>query len=535
MREHARTTGATWCLAFLLSSIARYDAFSPLSICQRRHVRPEGWKITVGPDTQPRRSIACNEVQKTASFVCAHKPYLPGSNMPGGEEDECGKAEFETIIQRSRRLAMLTVLVTGITGAAGFAETAQSEAAGHLDSKATSGKLRPSLLQARDACKESWAMDWRSSGRGSFCLEPGGYLWRKMDDYIRNRQVSEGFLQMEQLYSKPFISYLGRFMLNFDDRFKLWWASRQEALPPGTRESDHQLLAEDLSDFIASVEYGLTGYQGSEGVERLAEELFEAYCLGQGSDGASRQQLAILFALQESSQPCLIIERCAMHEGVRTTPVGLREASGALDAWQVDAVNRVRSAKLSRRRGDLPPLLPSNIPLQRIANGFYSIAAPVKEDDFGMSSNVPVKRERHVGSAVYGVFALSGMVGCAGMHTLVVPLDVIKTREQVAPGRYSAGFAEGVKKLWREDGWPGISSGLTATVVGYSWYGMTVYPGYEFLKRLFIAMVGDSADRVYHVYLVILAGACSTAVACVGVCPAGESPSLLYIVGVKQA
>lgn len=72
-----------------------------------------------------------------------------------------------------------------------------------------------------------------------------------------------------------------------------------------------------------------------------------------------------------------------------------------------------------------------------------------------------------------------------------------------------------------------LMKGMGPTLAGYFWYGITVYPGYELFKRLFIGMVGPLNAALFRVPLVLAAGASATCFACIGVCPAevrvGES------------
>jgi hypothetical protein len=501
-----------WCLILLLS-LSRHNAYAfsqsaiPGSfLSQRQH---KGIVSSLRQHHQTFEKPAENVGRHSLCTVCK------GQNLPADANVEMCKKngdECNPIFHR-RRLTLITLLSIGVSGAGISAEASSS------GNTAIYQAAESARLQAQEACKESWALDWRSTGRGSLCLEPGGYLWRKIDESIRKPAGPKGFMQAEAMYSKPFIVYLGRFLLNFDSRFRGWWLQRQLALPSGNAENDHALLQKDFSHFIASVEYGLSAYKGPDGPMRLGEQLFQAYA---GVDNLAREQLAILFSLQQFSQPQSIIERCALHGAIMIRPAGWTEQPHTGDVWQ-QAVRTIRDTTFSRRRGVLPSLLPHNMPLHKCKGGTYMPAATVGEYDLGFRGAAPVKRERQVTPAVYTLFALSGMVGCAGMHTIVVPLDVVKTREQVSPGRYGTSLVDGIKIIWREEGINGVTSGIVPTVLGYSWYGMTVYPGYEFLKRLFAAIAGEAADSMYHVYIVLLAGACSTAVACIGVCPAGSS------------
>ena len=65
-----------------------------------------------------------------------------------------------------------------------------------------------------------------------------------------------------------------------------------------------------------------------------------------------------------------------------------------------------------------------------------------------------------------------------------------------------------------------LMQGLGPTLTGYLWYGVTVYPGYELFKRLFIELAGPLNAALFRVPLVLAAGASATCFACIGVCPA---------------
>lgn len=65
-----------------------------------------------------------------------------------------------------------------------------------------------------------------------------------------------------------------------------------------------------------------------------------------------------------------------------------------------------------------------------------------------------------------------------------------------------------------------LLKGVGPTLVGYLWYGVTVYPGYELFKRLFVGLAGPLNATLLRVPLVLAAGATATCFACIGVCPA---------------
>lgn len=60
-----------------------------------------------------------------------------------------------------------------------------------------------------------------------------------------------------------------------------------------------------------------------------------------------------------------------------------------------------------------------------------------------------VTQERTLTAADFGLFAACGAVGCTSTHLTVIPLDVVKTRLQTDPGRYT-GLTEGVTTIAKE-------------------------------------------------------------------------------------
>ena len=109
-------------------------------------------------------------------------------------------------------------------------------------------------------------------------------------------------------------------------------------------------------------------------------------------------------------------------------------------------------------------------------------------------------------------------------HSLVIPLDVVKTRLQAAKSAKASeasdeeeGLLSFALRIQRTEGAGALLAGWEPTVLGYLWYGVTVYPGYEFFKRLYVSLCPIEDLKVF---LVLLAGATATIFACIGVCPA---------------
>ena len=64
-----------------------------------------------------------------------------------------------------------------------------------------------------------------------------------------------------------------------------------------------------------------------------------------------------------------------------------------------------------------------------------------------------------------------------------------------------------------------LFQGAGATGFGYFAYGVSVYPGYEFFKRLFFELAGETLVLDARVPLVLLAGAAATVVTCFLITP----------------
>ena len=137
------------------------------------------------------------------------------------------------------------------------------------------------------------------------------------------------------------------------------------------------------------------------------------------------------------------------------------------------------------------------------------------------ATSAALSRERPLDASVYTLFAIAGAAGCTLTHSVLVPIDVVKTRKQTDPATYGdLSLLSGAQRVFKDEGLPGLFLGLGPTIVGYVYYGVTVYPGYEFLKRLLFELAGPTLAATIRVPLVLLAGAGATCVACLGVCPA---------------
>lgn len=327
----------------------------------------------------------------------------------------------------------------------------------------------------------------------------------------RSREFSflseEEAREIDLLYPPAFREYLSRFLLNYDSSFKEWWESRAAMLPEDLEAE--QAARQEMNNFGAfqsSIFYGLQEFCIEEGPEKLGALLAVKYATNQD-------------AIMHLSQVLSFIN-------------GANQPSGTIK----DLLDRQKSAppRTAQSRGSTSPFLqllpPTLAPVLLEQEGGRRYAAPSFAVPgapaalpwalpAAVASAAPPAREAALDAKVYALFAAGGAFGCTLTHLAVVPLDVVKTRLQTAPGRY-ANLADGVRTIYREEGGAMLLQGAAPTMVGYLWYGLTVYPGYEFFKRLYVALAGPAGDAAYHTPLVLAAGASATFFACLGVCPA---------------
>lgn len=367
--------------------------------------------------------------------------------------------------------------------------------------------------------------------------------------------AADARLVTRDTYTLEFVCYLGRFLLNFDQSCAAWWQQQQQT---------------GFSEFVTSVEYGLLRYPGRDGAAALAKSLERQH----GDDPEKRRHLALAFALlQAPVQPVDAITRLLQgvkvyddieDDDVPTTSDPPRRYARGGPRKRVD-----RLASLERFDNDPLALFPpSQIPVLN-DRGIYEIKglAPYMQRDtivdadpdisssatsdespavdvveeakkrptllrstpgsvmapknttsvFGSVGKQRVFRERTLDVGTYAFFAAAGAVGCALTHVGVVPLDVVKTRMQTDPTNDYKNTLDGMRKMAHREGWRSLSLGLGPTLVGYMWYGATVYPGFEFFTRCFTQYFpGDG----YHAPIVLVSGALATIGACIGACPA---------------
>ena len=84
--------------------------------------------------------------------------------------------------------------------------------------------------------------------------------------YVKADQVSK----VTTSFQPTFITYLSRFLLNYDQSSADWWRGQLRGVPLSLeREQLRSIRERQFGQFSASVEVGLQKYQGRKGVRSL--------------------------------------------------------------------------------------------------------------------------------------------------------------------------------------------------------------------------------------------------------------------------
>ena len=112
--------------------------------------------------------------------------------------------------------------------------------------------------------------------------------------------------------------------------------------------------------------------------------------------------------------------------------------------------------------------------------------------------------------------------------------SVVKTRAQTDPGTIdhsnvvavnsgnnaSVGMIRSSLNIIEREGYEALLLGAQATILGYFWYGLSVYPTYTFAKRLMSQEIFTRSYATLHGNeIALFAGACAAVVASLGLTP----------------
>lgn len=115
--------------------------------------------------------------------------------------------------------------------------------------------------------------------------------------------------------------------------------------------------------------------------------------------------------------------------------------------------------------------------------------------------------------------ALAGGICCSVTHGGLTPVDVVKTRIQLDPAKYTKGLIGGFKTIAAEEGAGALLTGLGPTVVGYFVQGWFKFGGVEFFKINMAKLMGEQGAWDNRTFIYLAAAACAEFIADIFLCP----------------
>jgi len=125
------------------------------------------------------------------------------------------------------------------------------------------------------------------------------------------------------------------------------------------------------------------------------------------------------------------------------------------------------------------------------------------DPEFGPRGRSPIDREVQLDFSSYIRFCVSGAICASGVHLMVTPLDVIKTKIQTDPDNYP-GPISSFQKIVDERGLGGFFNGWIPTFVGFFFWGGFSYSLTELIRRYLLISAGPEAANL-EIQIVLVA------------------------------
>eukprot|EP00550_Attheya_septentrionalis_P008178 CAMPEP_0198297416 /NCGR_PEP_ID=MMETSP1449-20131203/36799_1 /TAXON_ID=420275 /ORGANISM="Attheya septentrionalis, Strain CCMP2084" /LENGTH=653 /DNA_ID=CAMNT_0043998335 /DNA_START=228 /DNA_END=2189 /DNA_ORIENTATION=+ len=322
------------------------------------------------------------------------------------------------------------------------------------------------------------AIDGADDSRGLEQLALGEGRWTSRGEAFSDSVPS--------LVPASFVTYLSRFLIRYDEGVSAWWAENVRAYSLLSSDDQRNKSGKAFGSLAMSVQNAVDRFLDATlpassppkaKFANLATIFLEKY----DKDEESKRQISLLFAmLPEEYQPEILRSLAKRNGGKQTTsntespkslPMSFTEDLAALlpEEFQSEIIGNTNAVTI------MPPL---NLYEIGIDDEFGKSAVAT---EFGPLASTPLKRQVEYTPDIYTLFGVCGAAGCALTHTTVIPLDVVKTRMQTNPGEYD-NIVDGALSIARDEGPMALALGAQATIAGYLWYGLSVYPSYTFFK-----------------------------------------------------
>jgi len=115
--------------------------------------------------------------------------------------------------------------------------------------------------------------------------------------------------------------------------------------------------------------------------------------------------------------------------------------------------------------------------------------------------------------------ALAGGICCSITHSALCPVDVVKTRIQLDPIKYSSGLIGTGRTIIASEGVGALASGLGATAAGYFVQGWFKFGGVEFFKVQFAKRLGERKAWENRTSIYLASSAMAEFIADLFLCP----------------
>ena len=328
---------------------------------------------------------------------------------------------------------------------------------------------------------------------------------------------------MNKIVTPNFVTYLTRFLITYDDAISQWWKDTKVKYSLLKSQEERNALGKTFGKMANSIQLSLfdfVHYENipDENIQQQYQMLLDAFLqeYGRKDEQEVKRHLGMLFCMLPS----------------KFQPKGLKSII------QEDSIEVEASANPSIAfTEDLNNLLPSKYHAEYSSSlSKYQIVPSISlyeigvDDEFGQNAiatlfgpmaSSPLERQNpdsYRDPIFYALLGMNGALACALTHSLVVPADVVKTRMQTTD-RYE-NIWDGCQTIAKEEGLQGFTLGAEATVAGYFWYGLSVYPSYAFVKWLLANIVLDPAYATANGDIIaLIAGAVAAVIASFGLTP----------------
>lgn len=345
-----------------------------------------------------------------------------------------------------------------------------------------------------------------------------------------------------------FSTYASRILINYDNAVRIWWENnlrKTYLLPEQERQHRMEVLFCSLS------------FSVEESCKRFVNDRMRRSTSNDESCAISQafEELAVIFLERYYYKSINVADQNVeflRHVGLLFSQLPVKyqpkqildQLQESLKDYNVAAENEPStsaSGEKSDYYSNFADLLPSSFSFKPFTPfgsigyhiTFEGIRSQIEDDMYRRiivgpyMPFTPLKRQRpKLGIDTYALLGASGGLACSLTHALVIPLDVVKTRLQTsadtdstAPKKRRMVIEEAIS-IVEEGGIQDLLLGSQATIAGYFWYGLTVYPAYFFFKNYISdSLLDQSVALSQENTVAFVAGALAAVIASIGLTP----------------